>query len=140
MAGREEIVATLSQFSLFGDLRPPQLESIVGQLDEAWFAQDTRILRQGLTGSGLYFLLEGSCRVEVDKTERARLGPGEFFGEVSMLLGAPPTADVIAVTDARCLVLAAPPAEAFLMDYPEMMYRMLQVQARRLRSANSWRN
>lgn len=140
MAGREETIATLAQFSLFGDLRAPQLESIVGQLDEAWFAQETRILRQGLTGSGLYFILEGSCRVEVDKTERARLGPGEFFGEVSMLLSSPPTADVIAITDARCLVLAAPSAETFLLAYPPLMYRMLQVQARRLRAANSWRN
>lgn len=140
MAGREEILATLAQFSLFGDLSTTQLESIVGQLEEAWFGQETRILRQGLTGSGLYFILEGSCRVEVDKTERARLGPGEFFGEVSMLLTTPPTADVIAVNDTRCLVLAAPSGESFLMQYPPLMYRMLQVQARRLRAANSWRN
>ncbi len=140
MAGREEIVATMAQFSLFADLTPPQLESVVGQLDEALFARDTRILRQGLTGSGLYFILEGSCRVDVDGTERARLGPGEFFGEVSILLGSPPTADVVAIADTRCLVLSAPTAEAFLTTYPRLMFRMLQVQARRLRAANSWRN
>lgn len=133
-------MATMGQFSLFGDLSPPQLESIVGQLDEALFSKDTRILRQGLTGSGLYFILEGSCRVDVDGTERAKLGPGEFFGEVSILLGSPPTADVVSVADTRCLVLAAPTAEHFLVSYPRLMFRMLQVQARRLRAANSWRN
>ena len=140
MAGREEIVAALAQFSLFADLKTPQLEAIVGQLDEAWFAEGTRILRQGLTGSGLYFVLEGSCGVEVNGEERARIGRGEFFGEISVLLGSPPTADVIALSDARCLVLAAPGAEAFLAAYPPLMYRMLQVQARRLRAANTWNN
>ena len=140
MAGREEIITTLAQFSLFADISPPQLEAIVGQLDEAWFAEGTRVLRQGLTGSGLYFVLDGTCAVEVDHQERARLGRGEFFGEVSVLLGSPPTADVTALSETRCLVLAAPAVESFLTSYPALMYRMLQVQARRLRTANSWRN
>jgi len=81
MAGREEIVAALAQFSLFADLSAPQLEAIAGQLDEAWFAKGTKILRQGLTGSGLYFILDGSCAVEVDHEERARLSRGEFFAK-----------------------------------------------------------
>jgi CRP-like cAMP-binding protein len=140
MAGREEIIATLAQFSLFGDLSGPQLEAVVGQLDEAWFGAGTRILRQGLTGSGLFFILDGSCAVAVDGIERAQLGRGDFFGEVSVLLGSPPTADVTAVSQARCLVLSAPAAEAFLNAYPRLMFRMLQVQARRLRAANTWRN
>ena len=140
MAGREEIVAALAQFSLFADLSAPQLEAIAGQLDEAWFAEGTKILRQGLTGSGLYFILDGTCAVEVDRQERARLSRGEFFGEVSVLLGSPPTADVMALTETRCLVLSAPAAEAFLISLPRLMFRMLQVQARRLRAANAWRN
>ena len=114
MAGRDEIIATLAQFSLFADLSGPQLEAVVGQLDEAWFANGTRILRQGLTGSGLYFVLDGACGVEVDGEERARLSRGEFFGEVSVLLGSPPTAGIIALAETRCMVLAAPGVEDFL--------------------------
>ena len=140
MAGREEIVATISQFALFADLNSAQLEAIAGQLDEAWFAAGTRILRQGLSGSSLYFVIDGTCAVEVDHVERARLGRGEFFGEMSVLLGTPPSADVIAVTQSRCLVLAAPAVEPFLISYPRVMYRMLQVQARRLHTANTWRS
>ena len=140
MAGREEIVATLSQFTLFADLNNAQLEAIAGQLDEAWFAQGTRILRQGLSGSGLYFVIDGLCAVEVNHQERARLGRGEYFGEMSVLLKSPPSADVIAVQQSRCLVLAAPSVETFLVAYPRLMYRMLQVQARRLHAANTWRS
>lgn len=140
MAGREEIVATLSQFTLFADLNNAQLEAIAGQLDEAWFAPGTRILRQGLSGSGLYFVIDGLCAVEVNHQERARLGRGEYFGEMSVLLKSPPSADVIAVQQSRCLVLAAPSVETFLVSYPRLMYRMLQVQARRLHAANTWRS
>lgn len=139
MAGREEIVAALAQFALFADLSSPQLEAIAGELKEEWVADGTRILRQGLSGSGLYFILEGACSVEVDGEERARLGRGDFFGEVSALLDGVPSADVVAHGAVRCLVLAAPEVRQFLLSHPRLMFRMLQVQARRLKAANTWR-
>ena len=76
----------------------------------------------------------------VDGTERARLGRGEFFGEVSIILGESPIADVVALRPLRCLVLAGPRVEPFLVDHPRVMCRMLQAQARRLRAANRWRS
>ena len=76
----------------------------------------------------------------LDGTERARLGRGEFFGEVSVILGESPIADVVAITSLRCLVLAGPRVEPFLIAHPRVMYRMLGVQARRLRAANRWRS
>jgi CRP-like cAMP-binding protein len=140
MAGREEIVATLSQFALFADMITPQLEAVAHQFDETWFPEGFRILRQGLTGSGFYILLEGECSILVDGEERAKLGRGEFFGEVSVLLGEPPTADVVARQKVRCLVIGASEAQSFFLSYPRFMYRMLQAQARRLRNANRWRS
>lgn len=140
MAGREEIVATLSQFMLFGDLTQAQLESVAGQLDERWYAARATILHQGLSGSGFHVVLEGECSVRVDGEERARLGRGDFFGEITVLLGDKPSADVVALTPVRCLLLEAPDAQDFFLSLPKLMYRMLQVQARRLRSANTWRS
>lgn len=140
MAARHEIVAAIAQFALFADLSTPQLEAVAGQFNEAWFADGDRILRQGLSGSGFYIILEGSCAVAIDGTERAVLGPGEFFGEVSVLLGEAPTADVTAHGKVRCLVLGAPAAEPLFLAHPRFMFRMLQAQARRLRNANRWRS
>jgi CRP-like cAMP-binding protein len=68
------------------------------------------------------------------------LGRGEFFGEVSVLLGEVPTADVVALRPLRCLVLSGPDTEPFLLSHPRVMYRILQAQARRLRNANLWRS
>lgn len=140
MAGRDELVDAIATFALFADLKHAQLEGIVHLFDEAAFAEGERVLRQGLTGSGFFVILEGEAAVVIDGTERARLARGEYFGEVSILLGEPPTADVVAVRPLSCLVLPGPSVEAFLIDHPRVMYRMLQVQARRLRAANRWRS
>ena len=140
MATREEIADILAGFALFGDLQTPQLLGVAGLFEEVVFPHGERILRQGLTGSGFYVILEGSADVIVDGTQRATLHRGDFFGEVSILLGEPPTADVVATSPLRCIVIAGPAVEAFLVAYPRIMFRMLQAQARRLRNANRWRS
>jgi CRP-like cAMP-binding protein len=140
MATREEIADILADFTLFGDLQTPQLLGVAGAFEEIVFPEGERILRQGLTGSGFYVILEGAANVIVDGTQRATLHRGDFFGEVSILLGEPPTADVIATSQLRCIVLGGPAVEGFMKSYPPVMYRMLQAQARRLRNANRWRS
>lgn len=140
MAGREDLVDAIAGFSLFADLTDPQLERVVHTFEETVYPDGERVLRQGMTGSGFHVILEGEARVVVDGTERARLGRGDFFGEVSILLGESPIADIVAVGTLRCMVLSGPAVEGFLTSHPRVMYRMLQVQARRLRAANRWRS
>jgi CRP/FNR family transcriptional regulator, cyclic AMP receptor protein len=140
MAERAELVDTIASFALFADLPNPRLEGIVHLFEEVVFAQRDKVLRQGLTGSGFYVILDGEAAVVVDGAERARLGRGEFFGEVSIILGESPIADVVATRPLRCLLLPGPLVERFLIDHPQVMYRMLQAQSRRLRAANRWRS
>lgn len=140
MTGREELIDAIAGFGLFADLTAPQLEGIAHTFEEMAYAEGDRILRQGLTGSGFHVILDGEAAVVVDGTERARLARGDFFGEVSILLGEAPIADVVAMRPMRCLVLAGPRVEAFLTAHPKVMFRMLQAQARRLRAANRWRS
>jgi CRP/FNR family cyclic AMP-dependent transcriptional regulator len=140
MAGREEIIDAIAGFGLFSDLSAPQLAGIAHTFDEAAFSEGERVLRQGLSGAGFYVILDGEAAIIVDGTERARLARGDFFGEVSILLGETPIADVVATRPLRCLVLAGPAVEPFLVAHPRVMYRMLQAQARRLRAANRWRS
>jgi CRP-like cAMP-binding protein len=139
MATPDEVMDFLAGTVLFSDLPGPQLEEVAHSLEEQMFSEGQRILRQGFTGSGLYFIVEGEAAIEIDGEERARLGRGEYFGEVSVLLGEPPVADVVALRPLRVLVLAEPDAERFLKTHPDVMYRMMQAQSRRLRAANLWR-
>ncbi len=136
MASREEIADELATMTLFADLARPQLLAVASRFEEAFFPKDKRVLRQGLSGSGFYVILDGDADVVADGAKRATLSRGEFFGEVSILLGEPPIADVVATRPLRCIVLAGPDVEGFLVDHPRVMYRMLQTQSRRLRAAN----
>lgn len=138
MDGRSDIVEALARLSLFADLRQPELEAVAHSADEEVFAEGQRILRAGLTGSGLYLMLDGEVVVRLDDRELARLGRGEFFGEISVLLGTPPMADIVAATLVRCLVVPAPEVETFLIERPRVLYRMLQAEARRLRDVELW--
>jgi len=135
-----DIVDLLAGMTLFGDLSRPQLEAVAHTFDEEWFSEGQRILRQGFTGTGFFVILEGEAAVRIDGVDRATLGKGDFFGEISILLGDPPVADIVALRPLRCLVLGGPDTEPFLNSYPRVMYRMLQAQARRLRNASQWRS
>jgi CRP-like cAMP-binding protein len=135
-----EVPEILARFSLFSDLPPPQLEEIAHRFDEEVFPEGARVLREGLKGSGLFVILEGEAVVRIDGQERVRFGPGEFFGEISVLTGEPPNADVEAATLLRCLVIPGPEFEPFLIGHPRVLYRMLEAEARRLRITTEWKS
>jgi CRP-like cAMP-binding protein len=137
---QQETADVLSGFKLFSDLTTPQLMAVVESFDEVSIPEGEKVLRQGLTGSGFYVILDGEASVRVDGADRATLPRGDFFGDISILLGEQPAADVIALTPMRCLVLPGDQVEDFLISNPKVMYRMLQVQARRLRKSNQWRS
>ena len=129
----------LPRLSLFADLAPAQIEAVAHRFDEELFAQGARVLRQGLKGSGLFVILEGEAAVHVDGNRVTSFGPGEFFGEISVLTGETPNADVEAATLLRCLVIPAPEFEPFVVEHPRVLYRMFQAEARRLRITTEWK-
>jgi len=139
MNGRSELVDVLGRLTLFADFARPELEAVAHTVDEEVFAEGQRVLRQGLSGSGFFVILEGQATISVDGEQRWELGPGDFFGETSVLTGESPTADVVATTLLRCAVVPGPQLEEFLLERPQFMFRLLQAEAHRLRNAIEWR-
>lgn len=139
MDGRSELVDTLGRLTLFADFTRPELEAVAHTVDEEVFAAGQRVLRQGLSGSGFFVILEGNATIHVDGEARWTLGPGDFFGETSLLTGGTPTADVVATSLLRCAVVPGPEFEQFLLARPRFLYRLLQAEADRLRNALEWR-
>jgi CRP-like cAMP-binding protein len=132
-----DIVESLARLALFADLTRPQLVSVAHAFEEEVFPAGKRVLREGFSGSAVYLILDGDARVEIGDVQ-VRLGRGEFFGEISVLTGEPPSADVVAETMLRCLVVPGPELEPFLLDHPPVMLRMLQAEARRVRDTSRW--
>ena len=138
MAVRDDVIASIAGFGLFADLTAPQLEELAHIFDEAWFGQGERILRQGVSGSGFYVIIEGSATIRVNGVDRLALKAGDYFGEINSLLGEVPVADITATTNLRCLTLPAAQLQGFLTEHPRIMYRLLQGEARKLKLTTTW--
>ncbi|MDP9325512.1 MAG: cyclic nucleotide-binding domain-containing protein [Candidatus Dormibacteraeota bacterium] len=138
MDRQRELADELARFALFSDLKDPELLAAVEIFDEASFQEGDRVLRQGLSGSGFYIIIRGEASIRLDGIDRTTLGKGDFFGEISILLGEKPVADVVALSALHCLVLPGEQVQGFLTAYPQVMFRMLKAQARRLRETNQW--
>jgi CRP-like cAMP-binding protein len=130
---------TLAGLTLFADVGAAELNSIAHVMDERRYSDGERILRQGITGSAFYVILDGEAVIRIDGKDYGTLGRGDFFGEISVLLGEPPVADIVAQHALRCVIIPGPDLQAFMLTHPPVMFRMLQAEARKLKQATSWR-
>jgi len=132
---REDVVPTLERSSLFRGLSPQQLEQVAARFDDETYLANHDILIEGLRGPEFFVIIDGTASVVVDGREIAKLGPGDFFGEVAALDGGPRTASVHTVTQLRCLTLPVGGLRQFLLDYPIIAINLLPEIVRRFRSA-----
>ena len=91
------------------------MERIAAVAVEVDFPADHVIARQGEIGTGFFVVVDGAVRVVRDGETLATLGPGDFFGELSVLDGQPRIAQVVADGPTTCLALATWDFEAVLL-------------------------
>ena len=103
----EEKAVALEHVPLFAGISVESMARLSAATGEQDFAAGQFIVRQGQIGTGLYIVVDGSVRVLRGSEELADLGPGDFFGELSVIDQQPRNASVQAVTDTRCLGLAS---------------------------------
>jgi CRP-like cAMP-binding protein len=92
------------------------------------------IARQGEIGTGLFVVIDGAVRVVRDGEELARLGGGDFFGEMSVIDGLPRVAGVVTTEPTRCLALASWEFERLILDHPTIGLAILRGLSARLRA------
>jgi CRP/FNR family cyclic AMP-dependent transcriptional regulator len=109
------------------------LDAIAARVVEVEFPKDHVIARQGEVGTGFFLVARGGVRVVRDGATIARLGPGDFFGELSVLDGRPRVAQVIADEPTVCLALATWDFEAVVTDQPGVALAIMRGLAGRLR-------
>jgi CRP/FNR family cyclic AMP-dependent transcriptional regulator len=126
--------ALLGACPLFGGVGPEDLAAIGDRALEVDFPNEHVIARQGEIGTGFFVLIDGSVRVVRDGQELARLGPGDFFGEMSVIDGLPRVAQVITLEPTRCLALASWEFERLVLDHPTIGLAILRGLSARLRA------
>jgi CRP/FNR family transcriptional regulator, cyclic AMP receptor protein len=139
MTADPALLANAGRLALFADLEREQLAEIVGALQEVSYEEGQWVLRRGEMVVGMHIIVDGEAGVVLEETELATLSKGSFFGEISALLGEPTAADIVARTRLRCLVVPTEDVEPFLLANPRVMYRMLQTEARRVRTTDELR-
>jgi len=95
------------------------------------------LVKEGSAGAELSVILEGTARVERHGRKVATLGPGGFFGDLSLLDRAPRNASVIAVTPMELIVLHQRAFDELLATGPGLAKKLLVGLARRLRQEDA---
>jgi CRP/FNR family transcriptional regulator, cyclic AMP receptor protein len=126
----------LGAVALFDGLAADGLAMVAERAVEVDFPEDRPIVRQGEVGTGFFLITAGRARVVRDGETIADLGPGEFFGELSLLDGEPRIATVVAEVPTTCLALASWEFESLLEAQPRLAIAILRGVARRLRSVS----
>jgi CRP/FNR family cyclic AMP-dependent transcriptional regulator len=105
------------------------------------YRKGTLLIQEGDPGDTLFVLLSGRVKVySIDASNReitfAVLGPGSYFGEMS-LDGGPRSASVIVTEVSECSVLTLRSLKAFLAEWPEFAFDLLTTVIRRAREATA---
>src|SRR6188474_389395 len=130
----------LAACRLFSGVAPADLAAVADRAVEVDFPANHVIARQGEIGTGFFLVVSGSVRVIRGGEQVAVLGPGEFFGELSVLDGQPRVAEVVAFAPTRCLGLASWDFEQALLESPTLALSILKGLAARLRSVTEQQN
>jgi CRP-like cAMP-binding protein len=138
MAGltRDERVALLRGVALFRGVADDGLAAVADKATEVEFETGRTIVRQGEVGTGFFMIVSGRARVVRDARTLATLGPGQFFGELSLLDQQPRIAQVVAEEPTVCLAVASWDFEAILASQPGVALAILRGVARRLRAVS----
>jgi CRP/FNR family cyclic AMP-dependent transcriptional regulator len=130
---RDRKMALLSAARLFDGVDAEGMKRIAEVAVEVDFPAGHVIARQGEIGTGFFIIVAGAARVVRGGEAIATLGPGDFFGELSILDGRPRTAQVLADGPTTCLALATWDFEAVLLAEPKVTLAVLRGLATRLR-------
>jgi CRP/FNR family transcriptional regulator, cyclic AMP receptor protein len=132
---RDAKLELLSGVPLFSGCTKRELSRIASLIEEIDAPKGKVLTRQGDSGWEFFVIAEGKARATMRGRGSATLGPGKFFGEMSLLDRGPRSATVTAETDMHLLVLNSRDFAALVLEAPTVARRIMQGLAERLREA-----
>ena len=131
-----ETIAMLEGVPLFSGCSKKDLQAVVEAFKDVRHREGRVIAKEGDTGIGFFLIAEGTAVVSIGGKSRAKLGPGDFFGEISLLDHGPRTATVTSTSPIRLLGLTAWAFKHLVDQHPRIALNMLKVVAARVRGAS----
>lgn len=135
MVTKKERLERLGSVRLFEGMSKADLEHLNDISKIVHHDEGHTIISQDTLAAAFQLILEGEARVVRGGRTVARLGPGEFFGEMALIDQGTRTATVIAATSLTVLAIAAWDFRPLVQRRPQMAWRLLVHLAGRLREA-----
>jgi porphyrinogen peroxidase len=123
----------LGTVPLFQGLDASQLARLAGLATEVQATDGEILMRQGERGDEFFVVVSGNVAVEREGQRLARLGPGDFLGEIALIDGRPRTATAIADGEAHLLVLDNRQFETVIEEFPGLGRKIARALVDRIR-------
>lgn len=117
---------------LFADLGKQDLAAVGRIADEIDLPAGKELIRESEPGRQFFVLLEGAAVVRRRGRKVNVLGPGDFFGEISLLSSRPTTASVATTSAVRVVVITRAGFARLLRETPQIQLKVLKALAERL--------
>lgn len=131
---RRETAQALSIVPLFEGFTKRDLNLLAEEADVVSFPASMAIVEEGLLGETMFVVLSGEARVMKGKRRLGTVRPGDFFGEVALLDGAPRSASVVAETPVVAIRLFRRTLLRLLEAEPQLALKILDSLVRRVRN------
>jgi CRP-like cAMP-binding protein len=117
----------LKRVPLFSGLSQRQLRQLAKDFRERRVKPGVELIKQGaMSGVDCFVIAEGEAVVKVDGNEVARLGPGDYFGELALVTERVRSASVVAVTEMRCHTIQFWNFRKFAKTNPDVTWKLLE--------------
>lgn len=130
-----------SEIPIFKDMSPEQLRQLARIAHSRAFSAGETVIRMDEPGATLYVIRSGRVEVVLERptgnVTLADLGPGEFFGELSLFDGEVRSATVNAIEETETLTLGQYGVMRMTQRSPELAWALLKSLSARLRSASA---
>ncbi len=129
---QDDKISHLQQIPLFDGLGKKELRFLAQMTSEVGVHEGSILVKEGEMGQEAMIVESGTAEVRRGDRKIDHLGPGDFFGEMSLINHMPRNADVVATSDMTLLVMNSREFSSVLSEYPEIAVKILKTVVRRL--------
>ncbi|HEX4346542.1 MAG TPA: mechanosensitive ion channel family protein [Vicinamibacterales bacterium] len=130
----------LGRIDIFSALTDEERDALTRAAHRGLYAAGDRVVREGTAGSSMFVVAHGEVAVVIEPDrEVARIAPGGFFGEMSLLTGESRSATVKAVVDSELLEITADAFRQFVLANPAAVEQIGLAVAKRSNELNRHR-
>jgi CRP-like cAMP-binding protein len=132
--------ALLKKVPLFSTCSAQELETVGAQMEAMTVPKGKVLIVQGRGAYRFFVILQGRVAVVVDDNARGELGPGDFFGEISMLGGGAASATMVALERTKLLAISQKQLREFAKANQWLLVKLLRVMdLRERKDYAAWR-